>query len=207
MTIDEKTYKLPIKNYIPIETEKKQIIIGNTLNNDMRHYKGWTTKLNGNYKKTAAFTIAKDGTIHQHFKPKFFSKFFGENNDLNTKSIVILLENYGYLFKNVEKNIFVTWNGDIYKEQDMVFEKRWRGQQFWAGYTENQIQSLVELVRLLCGKFKIPASIIGHNTKVTNLNDFSGVLYKSNLESYYPDPNPNLDYESIKTKIEYEREN
>lgn len=207
MNIDVKKYKLSIKNYVPIDTEKNQIVIGNTLNDNMRHYIGWTTKLNGNYKKTAAFTISRDGQIYQHFNPKYFSKYFGENNNLNTKSIVILLENYGYLFKHHEKNVFITWNGDIYKEQDLVVEKRWRGQQFWAGYTNEQLKSLVELVRFLCERFNIPYSTIGHNTKVSQLEGFKGVLYKSNLESYYSDPNPNLDYETIKTKIEeYERE-
>jgi N-acetyl-anhydromuramyl-L-alanine amidase AmpD len=207
MDIDVKKYKLSIKNYIPIDTQKNQIIIGNTLNDDMRHYIGWTTKLNGNYKKTAPFTISRNGEVYQHFNPKYFSKFFGNNNDLNTKSIVILLENYGYLFKNHEKNVFITWNGDIYKQQDLVVEKRWRGYQFWAEYTEKQLESLVELVCFLCDRFNIPLSVIGHNTKVFQLEDFKGVLYKSNLESYYSDPNPNLDYEKLKTKIEnYERE-
>jgi hypothetical protein len=207
MNIDVKKYKLSIKNYVPIDSKKSQIVIGNTLNDNMRHYIGWTTKLNGNYKKTAAFTISRDGEIYQHFNPKYFSKFFGENNNLNTKSIVILLENYGYLFKHYEKNVFITWNGDIYKEQDLVVEKRWRGQQFWAEYTDQQLESLVELVRSLCERFNIPSLTIGHNTKVSQLEGFKGVLYKSNLESYYSDPNPNLDYEMIKTKIEeYERE-
>jgi N-acetyl-anhydromuramyl-L-alanine amidase AmpD len=207
MNIDTKKYKLSSKNYVPIDTEKKQIIIGNTHNDNMRHYIGWTTKLNGVYKKTAAFTISKEGKIYQHFNPKFFGKYFGVNNGLNEKSIVILLENYGYLFKNHKKNIFITWNGDIYKEQDLMVEKRWRGYQFWANYTDKQLESVIKLVRFLCVRFNIPLSTIGHNTKVSQLESFKGVLYKSNLETYYSDPNPNLDYEMIKTKIEeYERE-
>ena len=76
MIIDDKTYKLASKNYIPIETEKTQIILGHTFNKDMKHIIGWKNRYNGSYKKTAAFTIAKDGTIYKHFDPKFSSNYF-----------------------------------------------------------------------------------------------------------------------------------
>ena len=136
MIIDDKTYKLASKNYIAIETEKTQIILGHTFNNDMKHIIGWKNRYNGSYKKTAAFTIAKDGTIYKHFDPKFSSNYFN-NTNLNSKSIVILLENEGWLLKDLEKNVFITWIGDIYKEPNQVLEKRWRGMTYWSEYTEN----------------------------------------------------------------------
>jgi hypothetical protein len=83
---------LSLKNYDNIESIKKQIVLGNTFNHDMKHVIGWKHRHNGNYKKTAAFTIDINGVIHKHFDPKYQSKFF---NDLilDGKSIVILLEN------------------------------------------------------------------------------------------------------------------
>jgi N-acetyl-anhydromuramyl-L-alanine amidase AmpD len=204
MVIDDKTYKLSHNNYIPIETEKTQIIIGNTFNHDMRHVIGWLNRYNGKYKKTAPYSISYDGTIYKHFEPKYFSKYFNDS-DLNNKSIVILLENDGFLLKD-KKNEFITWTGDIYKQQNDVFERKWRGYEYWAPYTEEQISSLVELVCMLCDRFKIPLVALGHNTKISQLLDFKGLLYKGNLEKYYTDPNPNLNYELIKNKIEsYER--
>ena len=52
MKIDIKKYSLPEDNYINVETIKKQIIIGHTGTNKMRHYQKWTNRLNGKYKRT-----------------------------------------------------------------------------------------------------------------------------------------------------------
>jgi N-acetyl-anhydromuramyl-L-alanine amidase AmpD len=205
MVIDDKKYKLKPKNYIPIESNKTQIIIANTFNHDMQHVNGWLTRLNGNYKKTAPFTIASDGSVYKHFDPKYITKFFNDNNDLNSKSIVILLENDGFLVKNKE-NEFISFNGYIYRGLGEVVEKKWRGYEYWVPYTIEQIESLVELVCVLCDRFNIPLTTVAHNTKLTQLAGFEGMLYRSNLEKHYTDPNPNLDYELIKNKIEsYER--
>ena len=117
MNID-KSYILPKNNYTNIESIKKQIVIGNTNNNNMKHYIGWVNRYNGKYKKTAAFTIDADGIIYKHFEPRYQSEYF---NDLkqNNKSIVILLENDGSLIKDMEKNNFLSWLGYIYKEEDV----------------------------------------------------------------------------------------
>ena len=112
MIIDDTTYSLPIDNYVSEETVKKQIIIGHTFNHDMRHFSGWLHRYHGKFKRTAPFTINQSGTIYQHFDPKFYSRFFNKP-DLDNKTIVILLENDGWLIKDTQKNEFITWNGDI----------------------------------------------------------------------------------------------
>jgi len=206
MIIDDKTYQLPIKNYTPIESEKKQIVIGNTFNHDMRHFTGWLKRYNGNYKKTAAFTISAAGLVYKHFEPKFYSNYFREYT-FNTKSIVILLENDGWLVKDSQNNEFITWIGDIYNQPNKVVEKRWRGYNFWAPYTKEQFESATELVRSLCNEFNIPLTTISHNTKIDKLTDYKGVIYKSNIEKHYTDISPSWDCELFKNKIEnYERE-
>ena len=201
MLIDDKTHRLPIENYISIESKKEQIVIGNTFNHDMRHFVGWLHRHNGYYKKTAAFTIKPDGLIYKHFDPKYYSKFFDEIQ-LNRKSIVILLENDGYLINDSEKNEFITWIGDIYKKPSEVVAKRWRGYDYWSPYTKEQLESATELVKLLCSEFDIPLLAIGHNTKADKLTEFKGVLYKSNLQKHYTDLNPSWDCELFKNKIE-----
>ena len=201
MLIDDKTHVLPIQNYIQIESKKEQIIIGNTFNHDMRHYNCWLKRYNGHYKKTAAFTISSVGLIYKHFDPKFYSNYFKDYQS-NSKSIVILLENDGWLIKNSENNEFITWIGDIYKEPSKVVEKRWRGYNFWAPYTKKQFESTTKLVKSLCNEFKIPLFAINHNTKVDNLSDYKGVMYKSNIEKYYTDINPSWNCELFKNKIE-----
>ena len=90
MIIDDRTYSLEEKNYTPIECIKKQIVIGHTLNKDMKHVIGWKKRNNGEYKKTAAFTIDVAGVVYQHFDPRYQSKYFGKL-ELDTKSIIIFV--------------------------------------------------------------------------------------------------------------------
>lgn len=199
MNID-KSYILPKNNYTNIESIKKQIVIGNTNNNNMKHYIGWVNRYNGKYKKTAAFTIDAAGIIYKHFEPRYQSEYF---NDLkqNNKSIVILLENDGSLIKDVEKNNFLSWLGYIYKEED-VFEKKWRTYNYWVQYKKEQIDSAVNLVKELCEEFYIPLTAMTHNTKMNDLEEYSGILYKSNIEMYYTDLSPAFDFEYFTNKIE-----
>lgn len=200
MKIDTKKYSLSDLNYIPFETKKDKIIIGSTNNKDMRHFIGWEKRMNGKYKKTAHYTIGLDGSIYQHIDPKFYTNYF-KYYDLNSKSIIILLENEGFLLKNTESNKYITWLGDIY-EDDNVFEKKWRRFNYWVPYTKKQFNATVSLTSKLCEEFSINKEVISHNTKLNELGDFTGVLYKSNLEKFYTDLNPSWDFEIFKEKVE-----
>lgn len=199
MVIDNTTYKLTENNYIPIECIKTQIVLAQTFNHDMKHVIGWKNRLNGKTKKTAAFTIDAAGLVYNHFDSRYLSRFF---NDLenDTKSIVVLLENDGWLVNN-DNNEFITWVGDIYINQDNVVEKKWRGQKFWAPYTQEQFDSAIKLVSLLCEEFYIPKTILSHNTKV-DLSGYQGVIYKSNIDKHYTDLNPTWEFGNFKNKLE-----
>lgn len=196
----DKSYILSKNNYNNVESIKKQIVIGNTNNHDMKHYIGWVNRYNGNYKKTAAFTIDTDGVIYKHFEPRYQSEYF-KDLEQNNKSIIILLENDGWLTKDVEKNSFLSWLGYIYKEQE-VFEKKWRTHSYWAQYRKEQIDSAVNLVKDLCKEFYIPLTAMTHNVKMDDLDDYNGILYKSNIESYYTDLSPAFDFEYFINNIE-----
>ena len=199
MVIDEQTYRLEEKQYIPIECIKKQIVIGNTWNNNMRHVIGWNKRNNGQYKKTAAFTIDAAGVVYKHFEPTFQSKYF-PTLEQNTKSIVILLENEGWLTRNLPDERFYNWKGNIYN--GIVVGKMWKGQNKWATYTQEQMDSCVDLVDSLCDEFFIPKTVIGHNTKIEDTSGYNGVLYKSNLEKHYFDVSPAWNCEEFKNKLE-----
>jgi len=201
MIIDDKTYKLSSNNYISIATEKNQIVLGHTFNHDMRHVAGWQHRYNGKYRKTAAFTVDKEGIIHNHFDPKYCSEFF-QDIALDKKTIVILIENDGWLLKDTKNNAFITWIGDIYNEPNHVVEKRWRGYTYWSPYNDKQLESAAKLVKMLCDKFSIPQTAISHNTKIDKLGDYQGVLYKSNIEKHFTDLSPSWDCELFKNKIE-----
>jgi len=201
MRIDKITYKLPINNYLQVESLKKQIVFGHTFNNNMKHVIGWLHRYNGLYQKTSAFTIDINGVIHQHFNPKYQSRYFN-NLDQDKKSIIILNENEGWLLKNNQNNQFINWKGDIYKQHNQVIEKKWRGYDYWVGYNEEQFNSAYNLTNLLCEEFKIPLITIGHNTKVDDLDEYRGIVYKSNLDRQYTDLSPAWDCSRFKEIIE-----
>jgi hypothetical protein len=201
MVINDIDYALTENNYIAVDGDKTQIVLTSTFNHDMRHFIGWRNRYNGNYKKTAAFTISSDGVIYKHFEPKFQSNILG-NSENDLKSIVVLIENDGWLLKDGEENRFITWIGDIYNKPDEVFEKRWRNYKYWAAHSKEQFESAIMLVKTLCFEFNIPTEVIGHNTKVDSLKHFNGVIYKSNIEKHYTDLNPSWDCAEFKNKIE-----
>lgn len=199
--VNETTYRLTEKNYIKKESEKTQIILGSTLNHNMRHVHGWSTRLNGNNKKTAAFSIDAAGVVYKHFDPKYYSEYF-EDSIQNVKSIIILLDNDGYLEKVNENNEFITWLGDIYKDSEDIYQKKWRNYRYWSPYTEEQFNSSIELVKSLSEEFKIEMNVVGHNTKIDTLKSYEGVLYKSNFDKKYIDLNPSWDFVKFKNKLE-----
>ena len=79
---------------------------------------------------------------------------------INQQSIIISLENLGWLEKEPLKNYHINWIGDIYKEK--VFEKKWREKFFWDPYTKKQIDCLVFLCKKLCKSYNINLESIGH---------------------------------------------
>lgn len=201
--IDTQSFILPENNFIKSETIKKQIIIGHTGSLNMNHFNKWLYRLNGNYLKTAAYTIDINGKIIQHYDPIYTSKML-EDNELDNRSIFILLENEGWLMFDNKKNEYINWLGDIYKRELPVFEKRWRGYTYWAPYSDEQFNSTLKLVKKLCEEFYIPKFSITHNTKMDNIISFDGILYRSNIEKHYNDLSPAWNFEKFKTLIENE---
>lgn len=199
--IDDKTYNLSEVNFFNEQTIKKRIVICHTSSDNMQHIIKWKNRMNGRYKKTAAFTVTREGLIYQHFDPIYFSELFG-NIEEDKKNIIILLENDGWLIKDDKKNQFINWSGYIYNKVDVPYEKKWRGYQHWAPYSEIQFESTIFLVEKICNEFYIKKNIISDNTKIDNVEDFSGVLYRSNFEKHYTDLSPAWDFYKFKEIME-----
>lgn len=199
--IDNEKYVLSNKNFFEKEFKKNKIIMGSTFSKNMNHFIGWEKRYNGNNKKTASFTINFNGEIFQHFNPKYYSSFTGIDT-IDKESISIILENEGYLFKLNENNKYVDWFGDIYNREDIVFEKKWRNYNYWAPYTTEQLESTIKLCNSLCNQFNIKMVSTPNNVKIDDLNEFNGVLYKSNLYKHFTDLNPSWDFSEFKNKLE-----
>lgn len=195
------THLLGVNNYYPSEYKKTQIVVGNSYSEGLTHFTKWEMRMNGKYKKTAPFTILRDGTIYLHFDPKHHCDFVGIK-DIDRHIIPIVLENNGWLKKDIDNNRFLNWIGDIYNEEVGVVEKKWRNHSYWMPYTDEQMNSLVRLCKYLCEKFDIPLEALSHNTKVEMVDDFEGIVYKSNYSKYFSDVSPAFDFNEFKNKLE-----
>jgi N-acetyl-anhydromuramyl-L-alanine amidase AmpD len=206
MVINKEIHALTTNNYFDKSFIKKQIILGNTLLTDMSHINGWEHRLGGQYTKTSTYTIDRKGNIYQHFDPKYYSDFVGEKS-IDKKSISISLENQGWLLKDLMKDRYIDWVGNIYKRKVKVIEKRWRGYTYWDPYTTKQYKATLDLIKYLCKEFDIPKKIIGHNTQIQSIEQYEGITYRSNYYKEKTDLSPAWDFKKIKNKLEEKIEN
>jgi len=201
MNIDLEKYELDENNFYKTEFNKRQIVLGNSFSEKDYHIRGWKTRNGGEYRKTSTFTIFKDGKIYQHFNPKMYSDFL--NNKLFDKKIIsIVLENQGWLQKDLLTNEYFNWVGNIYNKNKDVFEKRWRGFTYWDSYSKKQINSCANLVKHLCEEYNIPKKCVGHNTYIDGVEYFEGIVYRSNYHKECTDLNPSWDFKKFKELIE-----
>ena len=135
-------------DFKPVGKQKKkhQIILSHTSRNIENYLQSLKFRYNGKNPKVPNYVITKEGKILNLLSNTEHSKFLSETN-VNRNSVVIVLENLGWLQKEPLKDYYVNWIGDIYKGN--VFEKKWRDYFFWEPYTEKQIDSTVILCKML----------------------------------------------------------
>lgn len=192
--IDNKTYKLSAKNYVNKKSKKEKILIADTYSEDMKHFLGWKIFNNGNFKKTAHYTIDSDGKIFEHFSPKKYSNFLKNGGE---KYIIILIENIGWLKK--EKENYKSWNDTIYNGE--VVSQYWRDKKYWSKYKECQINSFIGLINHLTNTMGIEKNIKSNSFLDNNIENFKGIIYRSNFSKTFKDINPSWDFEKIKEKV------
>ena len=192
-----------IESFIPTGKQKKkhQIILTHTSRNLTDYLECLKNRYNGNYTKIPNYIIARNGDVIQLLSNAEHTNYFAEPN-INRNSIIISLENLGWLQKEPLKDYYVNWIGDIYKGK--TYDKKWRDYYFWHPYTEEQINSTVELCKRLFEDMSIKRQSIGHNTKINGSNKFEGVVTKSNFDTNYTDVSPAFNFEEFLKKIENE---
>jgi N-acetyl-anhydromuramyl-L-alanine amidase AmpD len=176
------------------EKEKKQILLTHSGRNIMDYMMSIKYRFNGVPKKLPHYLIGRDGKVVQVLEDKYNSNF-SSNDRVNSKSIVICLENLGWLEKVPLKLHHINWIGNIYKGD--VFDKKWRDYFFWQPYTDIQLEKTAELCKNLCKKHKIELKCVGHNTKVKGIESFLGILTKSNFDDFATDLSPAFDFEKF----------
>ena len=183
------------------EKNKKQIILCNSFRSSEKYLNSLKYRNNGDYKKVPNYFIDISGKIISLLPDDSVSNFFNDY-EVNRNSIIICLENNGWLNKTPFNLGYINWIGDIYNGK--VFERKWRDKIYWQTYTEEQVNSLVDICKKVTKKFSISRRFIGHNTKVDGVKIFNGIVCRSNYDNRYTDVNPSFDFEEFKKRIENE---
>jgi N-acetyl-anhydromuramyl-L-alanine amidase AmpD len=182
--------------------KKKQIILCHTAREVNEYLTSLKFRNNGKYKRIPHYVITQEGLVLQLLDPKSKSNFF-KNHTMDSQSIVVCLENLGWLVKKPLSSSYLNWISNIYKQE--VYEKKWREYSYWHPYTEVQVEKTVILCRELCEEFSIPKKFVGHNTRVENIELFVGVSTRSNYNSRFTDLSPAFDFQTFSKKLEYEQ--
>ena len=190
-------------DFKPIGKQKKkhQIILAHTSRNINDYLLSLKFRFNGKIKRIPNYIITREGKIIQLLGNTEHSEYFKDPN-INRNSIIISLENLGWLQKEPLTDHYINWIGDIYKGE--VFEKKWRDYFFWQPYTESQIENLGLLCKNLFKNIKIKPQLVEHNTKISGIEKYRGIVTKSNFGVNYTDVSPAFKFNELLKKIENE---
>lgn len=188
MEIVDRIFKTELKQ----DEDKNQILLMHSGRDLLEYMMSLKFRFNGKPTRVPHYLINRTGTVIQTLEDHYNSN--QTSNDLvNSKSIVICLENLGWLEKVPLKKCHINWIGNIYKGD--IIDKKWRDYFFWQPYTDIQLEKTAELCKILCEKYNIKLSCVGHNTKVKGIESFLGIITKSNFDDFATDLSPAFDFE------------
>ena len=184
------------------QKRKKQIILCHTSREVEEYLTSLNFRYNTHYDKIPNYIITKNGKVLQLMHDSCYSNIMYETN-VNRNSIIVMLENLGWLEKKPLTEHHVNWIGNIYKQG--IFEKKWRDYFIWQPYTTSQTETTAKLCNYLLEENSIEKNFIGHNTKIDGAERYEGVICRSNFDSMYTDLSPAFDYGYLQKKIENEQ--
>lgn len=184
-----------------INHNKDKIVLCHSSRDGLEYLNALKFRYHGKNTKIPHFYISKHGKVLSLLDGQDTSFFFQEDH-MNQKSIVIVLENLGWLNKEKLNNFHINWIGNIYKGK--VFEKKWRDYFFWEPYNDDQVKSCAKLCQFLTNKFEINKKCVGHNTKIDGIENYKGIMTKSNLSLDYTDLSPAFNFELFIKYLENE---
>jgi N-acetyl-anhydromuramyl-L-alanine amidase AmpD len=184
------------------QKKKHQIILTHSSRNLNEFLQSLKYRYNGDFNRIPNYVITREGKILKLLENQEHTDYFKEPN-INRNSIIICLENLGWLQKEPLTDHYINWIGDIYKGE--VFKKKWRDYFFWQPYTETQIENLGLLCKELFEVVNIKPQIIEHNTKINGIEKYCGVVTKSNFSIDYTDVSPAFEFNELLKNIENEQ--
>jgi N-acetyl-anhydromuramyl-L-alanine amidase AmpD len=197
MEVIDKIFKTNLKK----EKKKTQILLTHTGRNSIDLLVSYKYRFNGDPVRLPHYIINRSGTVIRVLEDLYNSNY-SVSDKVNSNSIVICLENLGWLEKVPLKKYYINWIGNIYNGE--VFDKKWRDYFFWQPYTEIQLDKTADLCKELSEKHNIELKSLGHNTKVKGVESFSGIITKSNFDDFATDLNPAFDFEKFNNLLKNE---
>ena len=182
--------------------KKTQIILCHTSREVEEYLASLKFRHNSKYDKIPNYVVTREGKVLQLLSDQGYGNFF-DDHITNKLSIFVMLENLGWLEKKPLTNHYINWKGSIYNEQ--VYEKKWRDYFFWEPYTTSQIESTADLCNQLNETLRIDNRCIGHNTKVVGVENFEGIVTKSNFDSDFTDLSPSFNFETFRKLLKNEQ--
>jgi N-acetyl-anhydromuramyl-L-alanine amidase AmpD len=165
------------------KTKKTQILLCDTLRPYNHFINSIRYRYNGEYPKVPHYVVTKKGEIYNLFSSDYYSEFTHNKN-----SIVVCLENLGWLQKSSLAPMYTNWIGDVYRGEP--FCARWKDRFFWDTYTADQIIALSQLVEILHLKHDIPKVVINHTASIPQPTKFKGILARCNYSNIFTDISP-----------------
>lgn len=184
------------------QKKKNQIILTHTSRDVEEYLTSLKYRMNGKFNRTPHYVVSKDGTIIKTLNDEAYSNYFQEIN-INRNSIIICLENLGWLEKVPLKDQYTNWIGNIYK--GVPYEKKWRDYFLWDPYTEVQVKATAELCINLTKEHKMEKKCIGHNTRIEGIEKFGGIVSHSNFYKNFTDVSPAFNFEQFVKYIKDEQ--
>ncbi len=184
------------------QKEKKQIILCHTSREVQEYLASLQFRYNSKYDKIPNYVVARDGKALQLLDDTSYSNFFSDSQ-INKNSVIICLENLGWLEKKPLTNYYINWKGSIYNQQ--VYEKKWRDFYFWHPYTDRQLETTAGLCKQIMKSLQIDKSCVGHNTKIEGIKKFEGISSRSNYDVIYTDLSPSFNFVNFIKLLENEQ--
>ena len=188
------TFEKNLFKPIGVQNKKNQIILTHTSRNFDDYLNSLKYRMDGKYTKIPNYIITREGKVIQTLKNKEYGSFFKEIN-INRNSIIITLENLGWLEKEPLTGNYINWIGDIYNGP--VFDRKWRDYFFWQPYTEKQVDSTALLCDKLLNDLSIKRQVVENNTKINGIEKYQGVVTKSNFDIQFTDVSPAFKLEEL----------
>ena len=194
------------KEYFQEEYDKTQIVLHHTESSTWLSAWSWWNSQEGHI--GTAYIIDKDGTIIECFNPKHWAYHTGTGKAYDRHSIGIELVNEGKLKckdANLNEEKFTWGNNYIYKydigNRPLKLFSKWRGEKYFANYTNEQLKSLYELTLHLCNIYKIPKVTAASGIYNEKYSLLEGIVTHANIKESKTDLNPSFSMNDLEKYI------